>query len=112
MRKPLIVDVMRDQKLFRELSGGAIENAYTLRLVNKEASAHRFAIALDTKAPLQVVAPAELSAAPEEILTVPVTVRAAPGAVRGGVDLKFQVRDLDTGLVVSEEARFFAPVSQ
>ena len=32
--------------------------------------------------------------------------------VRGGVDLRFEVRDLDSGLVVAEEARFFAPVSR
>jgi len=51
-----------------------------------------------------------VSAASEEVLTVPVTVRAARGAVRGGVDLRFEVRDLDSGLVVAEEARFFAPV--
>jgi cytochrome c oxidase accessory protein FixG len=111
LRKPLIVDVIRDRQLYRELSGGTIENGYTLRVVNKEAKAHRFAIALDSKSALALAAPETLTAAPEEVLTVPVTVRATPGAVKGGVDLHFQVRDLDTGLVVSEEARFFAPAS-
>jgi cytochrome c oxidase accessory protein FixG len=111
MRKPLIVDVMRDQKLYRELASGEIENAYTLRVVNKDAQAHRFELKLDAKAPLQLAGPGLLSAGPEEILTVPVTVRAAPGAVKGGVDLHFQVQDQASGLVVSEKARFFAPVS-
>jgi cytochrome c oxidase accessory protein FixG len=111
MRKPLIVDVMRDQKLYRELASGEIENAYTLRVVNKDAQAHRFELKLDAEAPLQLDGPGLLSAGPEEILTVPVTVRAAPGAVKGGVDLHFQVQDQASGLVVSEKARFFAPVS-
>src|SRR5207342_2395999 len=92
MRKPLIVDVMRDQKLFRETGDGTIENSFTLRLVNKDHHPHRFGLALDSLAPLQLVAPPAVSAASEEVISVPVTVRAAPGAVRGGVDLRFEVR--------------------
>jgi len=111
LRKPLILDVIRDRQLYREVAGGTVENAYTLRLVNKDAQAHSFVLALDSRAPLQLAAPAILQAGPEEVLTVPVTVRAAPGAVKGGVDLRFQVRDARTGVVVSEKARFFAPVS-
>ncbi len=109
LRRPLIVDVMRDQKLFREVAGGAIENAYTLRLVNKEDRAHRFVIRLDASEPLQLLAPAQVLAAPEEVLTVPVTVRAAAGTVRGGSDIRFVVQDLDSGLVVAERSRFFGP---
>jgi cytochrome c oxidase accessory protein FixG len=111
LRRPLIVDVVRDQKLFRETAGGIIENSYTLRVVNKEARAHRFTIAIDSLAPLQLAATPTLAAGPEEVMSVPVTVRAKAGAVRGGVDLRFQVRDLDSGLVVAEESRFFAPAT-
>ncbi|MEO8160066.1 MAG: FixG Ig-like domain-containing protein, partial [Arenimonas sp.] len=111
-RRPLIVDVIRDQRLFREVAGGYVENAYLLRLVNKDAHPHRFGIALDTAAPLQLVAPPVVAAGPEAVLTVPVTVRAAPGAVRGGVDLHFVVRDLDSGLVVSDGSRFFGPAGR
>jgi len=111
MRRPLIVDVVRDQKLFRETAGGVIENSYTLRIVNKEARAHRFAFSIESLAPLQLAATPTLEAGPEEVMSVPVTVHAAAGAVRGGVDLRFEVRDLDSGLVVAEESRFFAPAS-
>jgi cytochrome c oxidase accessory protein FixG len=111
LRKPLIVDVIRDRQLYRELASGEIENAYTLRVVNKDAQPHRFELGLDTRAPLQLAGPTTLSAGPEEVLTVPVTVRSARGAVKGGVDLRFQVRDPASGLVVSEKARFFGPVS-
>jgi cytochrome c oxidase accessory protein FixG len=111
LRRPLIVDVIRDRQLYREVAGGAIENAYTLRLVNKEGRVHRFTLALASNAPLQLLAPATLDAAPEEVLTVPVTVRTARRAVHGGVDLRFVVRDRDSGLVVSEPARFFGPAT-
>jgi cytochrome c oxidase accessory protein FixG len=111
LRRPLIVDVIRDRQLYREVAGGAVENAYLLRLVNKDAHAHRFTLALASNAPLQLLAPASVEAAPEEVLTVPVTVRAARRAVHGGVDLRFVVRDRVTGLVVSESARFFGPTT-
>jgi polyferredoxin len=111
LRRPLIVDVIRDRQLYREVAGGAVENAYILRLVNKDAHAHRFTLALASNAPLQLLAPASVEAAPEEVLTVPVTVRAARRAVHGGVDLRFVVRDRETGLVVSESARFFGPTT-
>ena len=87
------------------------DNAYTLRLVNKDDHAHRFAISLSTKAPLQLTAPAVILAAPEEVITVPVTVRAAAGAVHGRADLRFVVHDLDTGLSIPEDSRFFGPAS-
>jgi cytochrome c oxidase accessory protein FixG len=111
LRRPLIVDVIRDRQLFREVAGGAIENAYALRLVNKEGRAHRFAITLEGDPALQLLAPAMVAAAPEEVLTVPVTVRAGRRAVRGGRDLRFVVRDLDSGLEVREASRFFGPAS-
>jgi polyferredoxin len=110
LRAPLIVDVIRDRQLYRLADDGSIENAYTLRLVNKEARAHRFVVTLDGVPGLVLArGGAPLAAAPEEVLTVPVTVRAAAGAVRGGSDLRLVVRDLDTGLVVAEDTRFFGP---
>jgi polyferredoxin len=110
LRAPLIVDVIRDRQLYRLADDGSIENAYTLRLVNKEARAHRFVVTLDGVPGLVLArGGAPLDAAPEEVLTVPVTVRAAAGTVRGGSDLRLVVRDLDTGLVVAEDTRFFGP---
>jgi cytochrome c oxidase accessory protein FixG len=107
-RKPLIVDVLRDRQLFREVAG-SVENAYTLRLVNKDQARHRYTLSVSSKSPLQLSAPAVVIAAPEEVLSVPVTVRAATGSVRGRADLRFVVRDLDTGLVMEEDSRFFGP---
>ena len=111
-RDPLIVDVIRDRQLFRDVAGGKVENSYTLRLVNKEGRAHRFAVTLEGDPALELSTPATVHAAPEEVLTVPVTVRAGRRAVHGGHDIRFVVRDLDSGLQVREKSRFFGPTAR
>jgi cytochrome c oxidase accessory protein FixG len=109
-RSPLIVDVLRDRRLYRE-ADGVVENSYSLRLVNKDQHPHRYALSLSSKSPLQLSAPEVVVAAAEEVLTVPVTVRAPTGSVHGRADLRFVVRDLGTGLVVEEDSRFFGPAA-
>ncbi|KFN45012.1 4Fe-4S dicluster domain-containing protein [Arenimonas oryziterrae] len=112
LRKPLIVDVLRDKQLYRIGDGGRIENAYTLRIINKDARAKTFVLSIDSQAPLQLsTARVVLPAASEEVLTVPVMVSAAPGTVHGRADLRFVVREQDGSLQQAEEARFFGPVS-
>ena len=112
LRKPLIVDIIRDHQLYHLDDDGRVENAYTLRLVNKDAVAHRYTLSLRGDAALRLDGvPAIIAAAPEEVLTIPVTVAADAGALHGGTDLRFIVRDLDTGLVMHEETRFYGPVS-
>ena len=111
LRQPLIVDAMRDKALYRITQAGAVENTYTLRVINKDTQPHDYVLSLATKAPLALAeAPATLHAAPEEVLTVPVTVRAS-GAVHGGADLEFVIEDADAGLRGSAQARFLAPVT-
>jgi len=112
LRKPLIVDIIRDHQLYHLDDDGRVENAYTLRLVNKDAVAHRYTLSLRGDAALRLDGvPAVIPAAPEDVLTIPVTVAAEAGAVHGGTDLRFIVRDLDTGLVMHEETRFYGPAS-
>jgi len=112
LRKPLIVDVLRDKQLYRLDDDGGIENTYILRLVNKDAKAHAFLISIESSAPLELEhAPIHVAAAAEEVLTVPITVEAEAGSVRGRADLRFVVRDADSGLTIREESRFFGPAS-
>ncbi|CAN5168073.1 cytochrome c oxidase accessory protein CcoG [soil metagenome] len=113
LRKPLIVDIIRDHQLYHLDDNGQVENAYTLRLVNKDDVTHRYALSLRGDKALRLDdVPEVITAAPEEVLTIPVTVAAEAGTVRGGTDLRFIVRDLDTGLVMHEETRFYGPVEQ
>jgi len=112
MRTPLIVDVLRDKQLYRIGQDGRIENAYTLRIINKDARAKTFALSISSAAPLKLATGNfRLSAAAEEVLTVPVTVSAAPGTVHGRADLDFVVSEPGTALQQREEARFFGPTS-
>ena len=112
LRQPLLVDVMRDRALGRVAADGAIENTYTLRIINKDNQAHTYALRLESATALALAGPAPvLRAAPEEVLTVPVTVRAR-GALPGSTDLRFVVEDAGAGLRADAEARFLAPVAR
>jgi len=110
-RSPLIVDVIRDRNaLYRADADGSIENAYTLRIVNKDGAPHVFRIRVDGPEGIELVeAGATHAAAPEEVLTVPVTLRAAPGVAKGRVDVEFVVESDAEGVVVERETRFFGP---
>ena len=111
MRKPLIVDVMRDKQLYRALDDGRIENAYTLRLVNKTNQAKEFTITLgDAGKIMMAQGPIAISAAPEQILTVPVTLQAPAGDVQGGQDLNVVVHVEGSDKSVIEDSSFFGPV--
>jgi hypothetical protein len=73
--------------------------------VNKDATPRRFSFALDTRAPLQLVAPASVAAAPEEVLSVPVTVRAAPARCAAAPTCSSRCATWNRALVVSEKSR-------
>jgi cytochrome c oxidase accessory protein FixG len=109
LRTPLIVDVLRDRALGRVAADGAVENTYTLRIINKDDVAHDYRLALESRAPLALAGAPALHAAPGEVLTVPVTVRAT-GALHGGSDLVFVVED--GGVRRATKARFLPPVSR
>ncbi len=119
MRKPLIVDVIRDRQLYRVVDAprsapdraARIENSYTLRVINKDSAPHRYRLSIDSDAPITLDGGSrELQAASEEVLTLTTTLQAASGAVRGRADVRFVITDLDTGLVMAETTRFFGPV--
>jgi cytochrome c oxidase accessory protein FixG len=112
LRQPLLVDVLRDRALGRVATDGTVENTYTLRIINKDNRAHAYSLRLESTAALAIAGPAPvLRAAPEEVLTVPVTVRAS-GALSGSADLRFVVEDAGAGLRAGADARFLAPVSR
>jgi polyferredoxin len=111
LRDPLIVDVLRDRSLGRLAADGAVENTYTLRIINKDRVAHAYALTLESAAPMTLATTPVLRAAPEEVLTVPVTVRSR-GAVQGATDVTFVVEDAGAGLRQATRARFLPPVSR
>jgi cytochrome c oxidase accessory protein FixG len=73
-------DVLRDRHaLYRELSSGAIENVYTLKVTNDDSRSHRYAVSAHFAdgTPL-TVEPHELEREPEQTGATVVTLRTAP----------------------------------
>jgi cytochrome c oxidase accessory protein FixG len=110
-RTPLIVDVLRDRgALFRPAADGGVENSYALRLINKGELARTYVIRLgDGSAPLSLIGQPEVSLAAGEVRTVPITVHAPAGSVKGRRDLDLVIRSTDGTVEVIEESRFFGP---
>jgi cytochrome c oxidase accessory protein FixG len=111
-RTPLIIDVLRDRNaLYRVVADGAIENAYTLKIVNKDQVAHRYAITLAEGGDGLALSAnaADVAVAAEGVANVAVTVRAPAGAVKGPREVVFEVRALDGDLQRTQKSRFFGP---
>jgi polyferredoxin len=109
-RTPLILDVMRDRNaLYRTAADGGIENGYTLRIVNKDIVPRTFTVRIEGAEGIVLVeAGATHAAAAEQVLTVPVTLRAPAGVAKGRIDLRVVVES-DAGVKAVEETRFFGP---
>ena len=57
-----------------------------------------------------VETPVIISASPEQVLTVPITLRAEAGSIRGRKDVHFVVNTQGSKDIVVEESRFFGPL--
>lgn len=113
MRSPLIVEVMHDrQALFRSGEGGRIENGYSVKIANKAQQPARYAIRVESKAPISLAAGSmEVELAPDQVTNLPVTLVAPPGAVKGRVQVDFVIERIGEGkpVRVSKDAAFFGP---
>lgn len=113
LRSPLIVEVLHDRNaLYRIVTDGGIENGYGIKLVNKTAATARYRVDVHSDAPITLGnAPLIVELPPEQVLSLPVTLLAPQGAVRGRVTIAFVVENLDDGKPVRivEQAAFFGP---
>ena len=112
LRSDLIVEVLRDRNaLYRETASGAIENGYTLKLVNKSDADRDFRISLEsTAAGLELrdnAAPVHAKA--EAVLSVPVVV-VAPDGASGRKDIRFVVESGDGTTRKVVDSSFFGPM--
>jgi polyferredoxin len=110
-RSPLIVDVLRDRNaLYRVADGGLTENAYTLKISNKDVLARTVTIAIEAPPGIALVgAPLAPALAAETTVDLAVTLRAATG-LRGRHDVTIVVaRQDDPALQVRHATAFFAP---
>lgn len=80
-------------------------------LVNKTDTAQTFSVTLQKSADITLVeSPVLISALPEQVLTLPITLRAPIGAVKGKRDIYFEIGTRNSENIVIEESRFFGPV--
>ncbi|HRQ66340.1 MAG TPA: FixG Ig-like domain-containing protein, partial [Xanthomonadaceae bacterium] len=111
-RTPLIVDVLRDRNaLYRETLDG-IENAYTLKISNKDTQTQRFRIEVTAAEGIELVdAPIIAEVAAESVLNLVVTLRAPAGSMAGRNDVSFIVtREDEAGVQAIRPTRFFGPL--
>ncbi len=111
-RVPLIVDVLRDRNaLYRVTPEGDIENAYTLKIMNKDHVAHRYIVTIDAGLALAIGAGQDqIEAAAGQVVESPLTLRANPAAAQGMHPLRIEVRSVVQPAVrYSEQASFFGP---
>ncbi|PMQ05086.1 hypothetical protein DyAD56_12065 [Dyella sp. AD56] len=112
-RSPLMAEVLRDRNvMYSETPDGNIQNAYTLKLVNKAQQPHRFVIDVTSKDVSGISlngGPKSVSAESGEVLSVPVTV-VSTSDVSGRHEVAFHVRDLDGDASVTINSSFFGPL--
>jgi cytochrome c oxidase accessory protein FixG len=116
LRKPLALDVLRDRAtLYREVTDDAgrrwIENAYELRLMNKDNVAHDYLLTVDGLPGAVVDTGRKLPrAGGGEVASVPVRVRVPAGQAHGSQPISFTLREAPDGQQsITERARFLAP---
>ena len=110
-RQPLIVDVLHDRNaLYRETSGGGIENGYTLKLVNKTDRVQHLQVEIEDDAPLHIAGASGIVVEAGQVANVPLTLRADDGARwRGKHHVELVVRSADDSIRVEHKTQFFAP---
>lgn len=114
-RTPLILDVLRDRNaLYREVSGGLIENSYTFKIVNQRNETRSFRLTLDSDVGLA------LDGVPDAVRVEAGAVRSLPVSIRGtredaaGIsDIRITLTDIeDPSVSIAEDSRFIGPVNR
>lgn len=113
LRVPLSMDVLRDRNtLYRETPEGAIENVYTLKVLNMDIQPHRYQLGAEGIEGLRLVTDHEVIAASAgEVIEVPVRLQVDPENLNiRSTPVRFILRSDDgSDLGVIEPARFLGP---
>ncbi len=79
--------------LFRTIGQGAIENSYNVKLVNKTDADMLLSLRTETELPLRMLGKPSVTLAPNEVFSLPLTLRAERGAVHGRQPIAVAVVD-------------------
>jgi cytochrome c oxidase accessory protein FixG len=111
-RTPVDIDVIRDRNtLYRLLDDGRAENVYSVRILNKTESPHRFVLTVRGEGDFTLdPANARFDVASGEVFPAAVRVRRPAYEPLGPQDIEFVVQaEDDLGLKAGSQARFLAP---
>jgi cytochrome c oxidase accessory protein FixG len=112
-RVPLELDVIRDRnQLYRETEG-RIENIYTLKIINMDATDHYYSLSVYGVKNLELRArDARIFVKSGAVYDLPVSVRADPEDLPArSTDITFNLTALeDASLSITEQSRFLGPV--
>lgn len=111
-RPVLSADVIRDRNaLYRITASGAVENAYTLRILNRSDTDRRYTLAVSGLPGLRLVGDPAIALEAGGVGSLPVTVAAPPGSAAGGRDIQFNITAVeDPAIHVDVPSRFIGPV--
>ena len=108
-RAPLIVELLHDRNaLYREAANGAIENSYTLKLVNKTERTQRLHVEVEREDDLHIHGKVDTDVAPGEVANLPLTLHAEAGS-HGNHHIELRVRNADGSIDTEGKGEFFAP---
>ncbi|MDJ0708798.1 MAG: cytochrome c oxidase accessory protein CcoG [Woeseiaceae bacterium] len=111
-RTPVILDVIRDRNsLYREVSGGVIENIYTLKVINQSNEARSFVLDVTGVEGITLDGVGEtVDVEGGGVLNLPVRARAHRDDVYGIMTIEFSVTAVDDASVsIVEDSRFLGP---
>ena len=111
-RSPLLVDVLRDRgNLARETPEGRIENAYTLKLLNRAEASRDFEVEVSGLPGIAVVGEKTFASEAGSVRAVQVTVSAPAEAANSGIrPIAFQIKaKQDPAARVVEKSTFILP---
>jgi cytochrome c oxidase accessory protein FixG len=114
-RVPLELDIIRDRnRLYRENWDGAVENVYTLKIMNREQQDRSYRITVTGEVPFEYTGK-ELVAVPAgTLLSLPVRLVAGPDErYDSNIPVTFTLRTADEPeFTVSHESRFLSPAGR
>ncbi|MFL6575959.1 MAG: cytochrome c oxidase accessory protein CcoG [Povalibacter sp.] len=114
-RRLLEVDVLRDRNaLYRQVDANTLENVYTIRLINKDETAHVVHLSVrglpDARIDMDDTSPTIEAGT---VVSLAVRIRVPTGSVMGGRDIQIVVSSEDESRIETiAKARFIAPVTR
>lgn len=118
-RVPFDLEVIRERHdLYREVTvanerDSQVENSFRLKLANKTNRPQRFDLSATGLPGLAWIGPRNVIAGPDEIVELPIRLRAGRSTLKPGVnDIRFELRGVEadgTLAVITREQHFFGP---